>query len=100
MAVGHEAARVPAAHGGFRSLRRPAARPREVGARARRGREPCGNYSASARRDGDKVVNLGRAERATLVAIVESTDPAVTAHQRLRAVELLGGAGGADDPAA
>jgi hypothetical protein len=42
-------------------------------------------------------VSLGVAERAALQAIVESPDPRVTANERLRAIELLRDAGGADD---
>jgi hypothetical protein len=42
-------------------------------------------------------VSLGITERAALLAIVESPDPRVTANERLRAIELLREAGGADD---
>jgi hypothetical protein len=45
-------------------------------------------------------VSLGASERATLVAIIESSDPSVTANERLRAIKLLHAGGGADDDGA
>jgi hypothetical protein len=41
-------------------------------------------------------VNLGVAERETLLAIIETSDPRVSANERLRAIEMLSEAGGSD----
>ena len=45
-------------------------------------------------------MTLGVSERLALQAIIESADPRVTANERLRAIELLAEAGGADDDGA